>query len=173
MALSLYDVTVPQLLQVVRAVRGVLHKGAEYARGKGLDPDQLADARLVEDMFPLHRQVRLVDHHSAGALRDVEGGSFNMPNRERLNYAAMQELLGDTEAALTALTREAVEALEGREVALDTGAGSRMVFTAEAFLTSYSLPNFYFHAVTAYDILRAQGVPIGKRDYLAGLRTKL
>jgi hypothetical protein len=173
MAVSLYDVTVPQFLQVLRALRGVLHKGLEYARGKGLDADELADARLVEDMFPLYLQVRLIAHHSAGALNDVQGGGFSMPSRDRAGYAQMQELLGEAEAALGRLTREAVEALEGREVVLDMGAGSRTVFTAEAFLTSFSLPNFYFHAVTAYDILRAQGVPIGKRDYLAGLRTKL
>ena len=173
MAVSLYDMTVPQFLQVVRALRGVLHKGLEYAKAKGRDPDELVEARLVDDMFPLYLQARLIAHHSSGALRAVQDGAFSLPGRERVGYADMQELLAEAEASLVGLTREAVEALEGREVVLDMGAGSRTVFTAEAFLTSFSLPNFYFHAVTAYDILRAQGAPIGKRDFLAGLRTKL
>ena len=173
MAISLYDVTVPQFLQVVRALRGVLHKGLECARAKGLDPDELVDARLIDDMFPLYLQAQLIAHHSAGALRDAQGGSFTMPSRDRVGYSGMQDLLAEAESALAGLTREAVDALEGREVVLDRGAGSRTTFTAEAFLTSFSLPNFYFHAVTAYDILRAKGVPIGKRDYLTGLRTKL
>lgn len=173
MAITLYDATVQPFLQVLSAVRGVLLKGVDYAQAKGLDPDQLAEARLVDDMFPLYQQVHLVAHHSSGALRDVTGGAFTMPCRDRVGYGAMQQVLADAEAELRGWTREAVNALEGREVVLDVGGGARTTYAAEAFLTSMSTPNFYFHAVTAYDILRVQGVPIGKRDYLAGMRTKL
>jgi hypothetical protein len=173
MAIALYDVTVPQFLQVVRALRGVLDKSLDHAKAQGRDPDELVEARLAEDMFPLYLQARLIAHHSAGALRNVSEGAFSLPSRERASYAGLQQILAETETELSGLAREAVDALEGREVVLDMGAGSRTVFTAEAFLTSFSLPNFYFHAVTAYDILRAQGAPIGKRDYLTGLRTKL
>lgn len=173
MAISLYDATAPQFLQVLGAVRGLLLKGLDYARAKGLDPEELVEARLVEDMFPLYQQVHLVAHHSAGALRDVKNGAFVMPPRDRLDYAGMQQELADAEAALRGWTREDVDALEGREVILDVGAGTRTAYVAEAFLTSFSFPNFYFHAVTAYDILRVKGVPLGKRDYLTGQRTRI
>jgi hypothetical protein len=170
MAITLYDATVPQFLQVVGAMRGVLEKGAEHARAKGLDPDQLVEARLIEDMFPLYLQVQLVAHHSAGALRDASNGAFSAPCRDKLDYAGLQALLTETETALSGWTRESVNALEGREVAFQGGGFSR-TFAADAFLSSLSLPNFYFHAVTAYDILRANGAPIGKRDYLGQMRT--
>ena len=95
-----------------------------------------------------------------------------MPRHDPIDYAGLIRLLADTETGLAEWDREAVDALEGREVIFDTGS-YRASFTAEAFLFSFSLPNFYFHTVTAYDILRAEGVPIGKRDYLGEMRTKL
>ena len=95
-----------------------------------------------------------------------------MPRHDPIDYPGLIRLLADTETGLAEWDREAVDALEGREVIFDTGSYGAS-FTAEAFLFSFSLPNFYFHAVTAYDILRAEGVPIGKRDYLGEMRTKL
>jgi hypothetical protein len=172
MAITLYDATVPQFLQVLGGLRGCLDKGLEFARAKGIDPEALVEARLAEDMFPLFLQVQLVAHHSAGALRDVKSGGFTFPPRDRLDYPGMQKLLADSEAAVRGWSREAVDALEGREVTFDAGEVRRS-FTAEGFLSSFSMPNFYFHAVTAYDILRAQGAPVGKRDYLGEMRMKL
>jgi len=171
MAFTLYDATVPQFLQLLAGVRAVLDKGLQHAQAVGLDPEELADARLIEDMFPLHQQVQLVAHHSAGALRDVAAGSFTFPSRERLGYTAMQKLVADSEAAVQGWSREAVDALADREVVFEAG-GARREFRGAGFLTSFSTPNVYFHAVTAYDILRMRGVPLGKRDYEGQLRTQ-
>jgi hypothetical protein len=172
MAITLYDATVPHFLQGLGAMRGCLEKGLEHARAQGADPDALVDARLIEDMFPLYLQIRLVAHHSAGALRNVGDGAFALPTRDRLDYAGLQQLAAEAEAAVRGWSREAVNGLEGREVVLKIG-DTGTTFAAEAFLTSFSLPNFYFHAATAYDILRAQGVPVGKRDWLGQMRTSL
>lgn len=172
MAISLYDATVPNFLQVLGGMRGVLDKGLAHAKATGVDPESLIEARLAEDMFPFGVQVRLVAHHSAGALRDAAQGAFTFPAKDLTDYAGLQALLADAEAALRALTPEAVGALQGKEVLFEVPS-ARRVFTAEAFLFSFSTPNFYFHAVTAYDILRAKGVPVGKMDYLAGIRTSL
>ncbi|TAK98379.1 MAG: DUF1993 domain-containing protein [Rhodospirillaceae bacterium] len=171
MAISLYDATVPNFLQLLSGLRGVLDKGLAHAKASGLDPNTLAEAKLIDDMFPLYLQIRRVADHSSGALMDVSKGAFTMPKHDPLDYAGLQSILADAETAVRGWTRETVNALEGREVILNFG--NPVSFTAEAFLFSFSLPNFYFHAVTAYDILRAKGVPVGKRDYLGRTRTKL
>jgi hypothetical protein len=173
MAITLYDATAPSFLQVLTSLRGVLEKGLAHARETGVDPDSLVEARLVDDMFPLSFQVQRVCDHSAGALRDVSQGRFTFPQKGAYDYAGLQALLADAETQLRGWTREAVDALEGREVVFDTGHAPARTFAAEAFLFSFSIPNFHFHAVTAYDILRMKGVPVGKRDYLGELRTSL
>jgi hypothetical protein len=90
---------------------------------------------------------------------------------EPLDYPGLQKLMADTSDALQRLTREEVDALAGAHV--DFQMRDRKVpFTAENFLLSFSLPNFYFHATTAYDILRSKAVPLGKRDFLGRLRIK-
>jgi hypothetical protein len=173
MAITLYDATVPVLLQGVAAVRLCLDKAAEHAETAGYDPESLAEARLIEDMFPLCLQIRLVAHHSAGALRDVEAGAFTLPTRDPLTFAEMRQLAADTEAALRGWRPEAVNGLADRTVALKIGGALETTFSGEAYFLAFALPNFNFHAVTAYDILRARGVPVGKRDWLGQLRTSL
>lgn len=172
MTISLYDATVPHFLQLLGSLRGVLAKGLDHARATGLDPETLTEARLIEDMFPLRTQVQRVADHSRGALNDVRNGAFTLPRQDACDYAGLERLLRDAEAAVRGWTPEAVNALQGREVILDAGS-RRTAFTAESYLLCFSLPNFYFHGVTAYDILRSKGVPIGKRDYLSQMQTKL
>lgn len=172
MAIDLYEATTPQFLQVLGGLRGALVKAREHAVGQGRNPDDLLQARLIEDMFPLNFQLLRVADHSAGALRDVSQGRFTMPPMTELTFAGAEALLAETEAQLRGWSREAVNALEGRDLVFDAG-GARMDFKGAAFLFTFSLPNFFFHAVTAYDILRAEGAPIGKRDYLGQLRMAL
>jgi len=97
---------------------------------------------------------------------------FGPPSESRpLTYAQLQELVGETIAALKALTPADVNALEGSEVTFQMR-DFKIPFTAENFLMSFSMPNFYFHAATAYDILRSKGVPLGKRDFMGAMRVK-
>ncbi|CAN7217590.1 DUF1993 domain-containing protein [Phenylobacterium sp. LjRoot219] len=172
MAITLYEATVPNFLQVLGGIRGVLDKGLAHAQATGVEPDSLLEWRLAEDMFPLFRQVLLTAKHSAGALANVRDGAFSFPQFDAVGYAGLQKAIADAEAELCGWTPEAVNALEGKEVLFEVPS-ARRVFSAEAFLFSFSTPNFYFHGVTAYDILRAKGVPVGKMDYLAGIRTAL
>ena len=173
MAITLYDATVPNFLQVLASVRTVLDKGLAHAKATGVDPDSLVEARLIEDMFPLSFQVQRVADHSAGALRDVSQGAFSFPSKDAYDYAGLQKLVADAETAVRGWTREAVDALETREVVFDTGHSPARTFAGAAFLFSFSQPNLYFHAATAYGILRMKGVPVGKRDWLGDLRTSL
>ena len=173
MAISLYDVSVVSFLQVLGAVEGFLEKGAAHLRETGVDPDSILDVRLHDDMLPFRFQLVSVVHHSQGAMAGAKSGQFAPPGAvgSDLNYTGFQAMIADARAALQALTRDEVEALERGEVVFSLGPRS-LPFTVPDFLLSFSTPNLHFHATTAYDILRQAGVPLGKRDYMGQLRIK-
>jgi hypothetical protein len=172
MSISLYDLSVPTYLQTVAAVAGCLDKGLAFCTSNRTDAGEMVESRLAADMLPLRFQIVSVAHHSLGAIEGVKNGVFAPPGKTQpLDYGGLQKLLADTSEALQRLSREEVDALAGRDV--DFQMRDRKVpFTVESFLLSFSLPNFYFHATTAYDILRSKGVPLGKRDFLGRLRIK-
>ncbi len=171
--ISLYTATVTAFRQIVAAAQGVVAKGQAFAAEKGLDPATLIEARLTPDMLPFAYQVYSLATHSVGALKGVRAGSFS-PHRGPFpdSFAAAGALLAATADELAALDPAEIDGFAGKDVAFTIGETYRLDFTAEDFLLSFSLPNFYFHAATAYDILRAQGVPLGKRDYLGRPRVR-
>ena len=172
MAIQLYDVSVTSFLQVVGAVAGFLDKGAAYCTEKGIDLGEIVETRLYPDMLPFRFQVMAVVHHSQGALEGVKKGVFGPPTGVAdQDYAALQKMVADARTYLNGLERNAVNALEGKDVVFKLGERS-MPFTAEGFLMSFSMPNLHFHATTAYDILRMKGAPLGKRDYMGQMRMK-
>ncbi len=172
MTLSLYEASVPSYLQTLTAVSGVLDKGLAHCRENGIDPEGMVETRLFPDMLPFRFQIQSVVHHSLGAIEAIDSGVFRPPGElPQHDYAALQALVGQTREALQKYQPEAINAREGAEIVFEFRK-NKLLFTAEGFLLSFSLPNFYFHATTAYDILRSKGVPLGKRDYLGALRLK-
>ena len=172
MAISLYDVSVASFLQTLGAVSGFLERGLAHCRDNNIDPEEIVETRLYGDMLPFRFQVIAVAHHSAGAIEGVRQGVFGPPTESRpLNYAELQGLVAGAREQLAKLTAAEVDALEGREVLFQMR-DLKLPFTAENFLMSFSLPNFYFHATTAYDILRSKGAPLGKRDFMGPMRMK-
>lgn len=172
MTLSLYDAVIPPFRQMVGSLQGVLEKGAQHYEGKGRSPDDLLRERIHEDMLPLTFQIDSVIHHSIGAIEGVKAGVFHAASSiEEADYAGFQALLAQAAQQLEALAPADMEALAGKDVIFKFK-DLEMPFTAEGFLMSFSKPNLYFHATTAYDILRMAGVPLGKRDYLGQLQLK-
>jgi hypothetical protein len=172
MAFSLYDATVANYLQTLGAVSGFLDRGLKHFRDNNLDPETIVEARLAPDMLPLRFQIISVAQHSRGAIEGVQSGEFRPPaSKTPYDYAGLQALVAQTREALEGWTPEAVNALGDRDVVFHVG-DRQLPFTAEDFLMSFSLPNFYFHATTAYDILRTNGVPLGKRDFIGRLKLK-
>ena len=172
MALSLYDASVANYLQTLGAVSGFLDRGLTYFRERNVDPETIVEARLAPDMLPLRFQIISVVQHSRGAIESVQQGVFNPPSSKTpYDYAGLQALVAQAREGLSAWTPEAVNALGGKDVVFQLGE-RQLPFTAEGFLMSFSLPNFYFHATTAYDILRTNGVPLGKRDFMGRLKLK-
>jgi hypothetical protein len=172
MAFSLYSATVPGYRQILEAVGGLLVKAEAFCKEQGIAPAELIQARLAPDMFPFAYQIKSAAVHSAGAIEGVRKGVFSpdmSPPPE--SFAMLSARIADALAALAAVSPAEVDALVGRDMRFEFGE-RRMEFTAENFLLSFSQPNFYFHAATAYDILRWKGVAIGKRDFMGKPRLK-
>jgi uncharacterized protein len=173
MAFSLYDATAANYLQILGAVGGFLDKSLAHFKEKGVDPAEVVETRLAPDMWPLRAQVVSVAHHSRGALAAARDGVFVPPSiKPNLDYAALLALVTEARNEISALTPEAVDALVGRNVTFKVGERT-LSFTAEGFLMSFSLPNFFFHASTTYAILRHKGAPLGKRDFIGRLKLKM
>jgi len=172
MAASFYDLSAASFLQTVSAMAGFLDRAAAY--GAERDPghlDYLVSERLFFDMAPLHFHVEAACHHARWGMEAVRTGVFDPPGlRGRVPFADLQAMARETEAALAALTPAEVDGWAGRDLDLQIGP-RRLAFTSESYILSFALPNFHFHATTAYAILRTNGVPIGKRDYEGRLRT--
>ena len=169
MSTSLYDAIVGTYKQILPAIEGVLEKGRRHCEEQGIDLDDVIGMQLIDDMQPFRFQVISVAHHSLGALKGVEAGVFSPPPSLDLDYAGLQGLVADAREGVAAYTREQVGGFEGN--AMEFRMGSLvMPFKAEDFLLTFSLPNFYFHATTTYDMLRMKGTQIGKRDFMGRLR---
>jgi hypothetical protein len=172
MAFSLYDATVANFLQTLGSVGGFLEKSRAHFHDKGVDLADVVQARLAPDMLPLRFQVISVIHHSRGALRAVTEGVFTPPRPNDEDYTTLQSQVAAAKVELSAWKPEDVDALAGRDV-MFRFREMTLPFTAEGFLMSFSLPNFYFHATTAYDILRHKGAPLGKTDFMGRLKLKM
>ena len=167
MALSLYQATVAQYLQILPATIANLDSAEAWATEKGIGAEGMLGKRIAPDMWALATQFRQVAHHSAGALKGVEAGHFSPDIDVGLyDFTTLRTLLTDTLDYVQSLDIDAVERLGEKAVAFGFGGQVRMRFTGEDFLLSFSQPNFYFHAAAVYAILRGAGVNVGKRDFL-------
>lgn len=172
MAISLYDLCVPSYLQTIGAVEGFLARAESHFKDNNVDSGKVVEHRLFPDMLPFRFQIVSVAHHSIGAIRGVKAGQFAPPAPVgELDFAALQALVKEAREALQKVPADEINACAGKDVVFQLR-DTKIPFTAEGFIQSFSLPNFYFHATTAYDILRTQGVPLGKRDFLGRMRLK-
>ena len=172
MAISLYDLSVGTYLQTLGAVEGILAKGATHFQEQKADTAAILDTRLHADMLPLKFQIHSTIHHSLGAVRGVQAGTFKPPVPvPATDYAGFQKAVSEANEALKKIKPEEINGLVGKDVVFEIG-DRKLPFTAEGFLQSFSLPNFFFHATTTYDILRVNGVALGKRDFLGRMKLK-
>ncbi len=172
MSFSLYAATIPSYRQILGAVSGLVRTAESFCTEKGLSPPEIIEARLAADMLPFAYQVKSTAVHSLGAIEGVRKGVFSPDmTPPPATFAALQDRIANTVAALEAINPAEVDGFIGLPMRFAFGE-RRLDFTAEEFLLSFSQPNFYFHAATAYDILRWKGLPIGKRDFMGKLRLK-
>jgi hypothetical protein len=172
MSFSLYAAVVPSCQQILHALGGLIGKAELFCTSKAIASDEIIQARLAQDMHPFAYQVKSVAVHSIGAIEGVRAGSFSpdtaVPPQD---FAALKQRVSQALAALEKISAAEVDGFVGRDMCFVFG-DRRIDYTAENFLLSFSQPNFYFHAATAYDILRWKGVAIGKRDFMGRTRSK-
>jgi hypothetical protein len=171
MAVTLYDSTVATFIQTLAAEEGFLSRGFDHCRENEIDPKDIVETRLHPDMLPFQFQVISTIAHSVGAIEGVRRGVYAPPHGQPLDYIALQAAVAEARETLTKVSREEVDGFEGRDMKFEVG-GRTVPFTAENFLLSFSIPNFFFHTSMAYGILRSKGVPLGKRDFMGRLRIK-
>lgn len=169
MTISLYDATIPSMIQILGSGQAWIEK----AKDSDIAEEELMAARLIEDMFPFAQQVKWMVSHSIGAVEAVRKGVFTPDLSDPPEtLEALRLKLGEAENHLKALSQGEIDSFEGRDMRFEFK-DTKLPFTAEDYLLSFAQPNFYFHATTAYAILRMKGVPVGKRDFMGQVRLKL
>ena len=172
MAFSLYEATIPSYRQILGAIGGLVGKAEAYCAEQKVAAEEIIQARLASNMLPFAYQVKSTATHSLGAIEGLRKGVFSPDiTPPPQTFAALKTTISETLAALEAIDAAEIDAFLGRDMRFAFGE-RQMNYTAENFLLSFSQPNFYFHASTAYDILRWKGLPLGKRDFVGRVRIK-
>jgi len=163
---ALYASSIPLFKQMLGGLKSVLAKAEAHVAAKNIDPNALLQARLFPDMFPLLKQVQVATDFAKGVahrLADVE-----VPKMEdgEQSFADLQARIDKVLSLIDGLDAARFEGAATREIVTQAGTPKEKRFTGQSYLINYGLPHFFFHITTAYDILRHNGVEVGKRDYI-------
>lgn len=164
MTISMYQVSIPRFVHMLHNLSAILDKAQAYADAKKLDPSVLPSARLFADMLPLTAQVRIACDAANGAAARLSGVAAPTFEDDK-SIADLKARVEKSIAYLRTITAAQIDGTEKKETVVKV-AGKDVTYAGMQFLLARALPNFYFHVTTAYDILRHNGVEIGKSDYL-------
>lgn len=167
MSLSMYECSIPVFLRYLNNLSAILEKGAKYASEREIDETILVNARLYPNMFPLSKQVQIACDVAKGAAARLSGVESPKHEDNETTFAELQARITKTKSFLESVDEANINGTEDKEITLQAGP-NEFKFTGRIFLTTFSLPNVFFHVSTAYNILRHNGVEIGKMDYLGG-----
>jgi uncharacterized protein len=164
--MSFYDAVVPAYLQMLGSLTGILGKAEAHCNAKNIQPEVLLGSRLFPDMLPLSKQIQLASDFAAkGCARLTHSEVPSTPDTEK-TFEELKQRLGKTADYVKAFKPTQFDGADTNDVTFPTGPDKTMTVKGQQFISHFSLPNFYFHAATAHDILRHNGVEIGKRDFL-------
>ncbi|MBI1890535.1 MAG: DUF1993 domain-containing protein [Burkholderiales bacterium] len=166
MTISLYAASVPVFKQMLASMSAVLSKAEQHATEKNIDPNALLQARLFPDMFALVRQVQIAADFAKSVSARLAGAEVPSYEDTEQTFAELQARINKTLTFIDTLTPAQIDGHEDREIVLRPGTPKERKFNGQAYLLHYGLPQFFFHATTAYAILRHNGVEIGKRDFM-------
>jgi uncharacterized protein len=165
MPLSMYQASVPAFLQTLNALSAILAKAETFADERRIDPAVLLGWRLAPDMFALARQLQIATDLANGCCARLAGAEVPKWPDDETTFAELRARIARTLDFVQSFPPDTIDGSEERPITLMAGT-RELRFTGQQYLTGFVLPNFYFHATTAYAILRHCGLPIGKRDYL-------
>jgi hypothetical protein len=165
MSLSVYEASVPVVIQQLKALSGVLAKAEAHAKAKGTDEANYLAMRQFPDMLPLTAQVRIACDIPRRGLQRMAGLEPTPVEDKEASFADMRERIAATIAVLEAITPESLEGSLDRTITLPTPRGE-MSMPGKQFLFSFIIANLHFHCTMTYALLRGAGVELGKSDYL-------
>ncbi len=166
MSISLYSVTVPVLKQMLMALIDVLKKGEEHAQQRKFDPLNLLQSRLFPDMLPLSRQVQIACDFAQSVPMRIAGLEVAAYEDTEQSFAELQQRILKTLGLINALRAEQLDCSEVKEIVLRPGTPKEKKLSVEDYALKYGMPQFFFHVTTAYNLLRHNGVEIGKKDFM-------
>lgn len=167
MAFSIHDASIPVFVRALQNLAHVLEKGRADAEARGIEPSVLIGDRLAPDMLPLSRQIQIASDmvkNGAARLAGIDPPSYE---DNEASFDELQARISKTVAFLQGIDAAKLDGSETRQITLKFP-GREMEFSGAAYLTSFVLPNLYFHATMAYAILRHNGVKLGKMDFMGG-----
>jgi hypothetical protein len=161
----MYQASIPAFVKMLNNLTSILDKAERYASERKIAPEVLLNWRLAPDMFPLTRQIQIMTDMCKGCAARLAGAEVPSYADEEKSFAELKERIAKTLKFVQGFSAKDIDGSESRDVSLTVG-GQPIKFKGEAYLVHFVLPNVYFHAATAYDIIRSVGVDIGKRDFL-------
>jgi len=158
---SLYEISIPLFIRALKNLSAILKKAEEHASSKNLNVDDYVNARLIDDMNPFSFQIQTACNTPKNLLKRVAGVELPAVEDNETTFKQLQERLEKAVEMLEGVDAKALDGKEDEEVEF-----LKWKFTGESYLLTFAIPNFYFHVSTAYGILRKEGVPIGKLDFI-------
>lgn len=165
MSSALYQASVPVHIRQLNALAAILDKAIGYCAERKIEPAALLQARLYPDMFPLLRQVQLACNHAERGATRLSGLEPPTHADKEASFEELKTRIAETVAFVKAIDPKKMDGMEDREITFPIGQ-RQMTLTGADYLSHFSLPNFYFHVAAAYNILRHNGLPIGKDDFM-------
>ena len=165
MTISLYQASIPAFQKMLGNLKDILKKGEEYSVARKIEPAVLLTSRLSLDMFTLTRQVQIASDSAKGACARMSGQEAPKFEDTETTFAELYARIDKTLAYIATFKPADIDGQEGRDISLTAG-GTERHFKAQDFLIHWAKPNFYFHVMATYAILRNNGVDVGKWDYL-------
>lgn len=166
MAISMYNASVPVFKQMLNSLSTILTKTEMHVVEKKIDPDVILQARLFPDMFHFTRQVQIATDFAKGVSARLAGMAVPVYEDDESSFNELQERIAKTVLFITDIAPAAIEGSEERDIVTQAGTPKEKQFKGQPYLLHYALPHFFFHVTTAYDILRSNGIAVGKRDYM-------
>lgn len=167
MTFGIYEASIPMFKQMLQNLDGLISKAEAHAASNGLAVQELMDARLYPDMFDFKRQVQIATDYAKGAASRLSGSDLPSYPDTEITPAELHARIAKTLAFLDSFKAEQFAGAENRGIEL-VFPWATYNFTGSRYLSTWAIPNFFFHVTTAYDILRSKGVAIGKADFLGG-----
>lgn len=167
--MSMYHSSVPVFVQMLTNLSAILDKAAAHAAARKFDAANFLEMRLIADMLPFARQVQIACDHAKRATARLAGVEPPKHPDEEKSIDDLKARIASVLAYLKTFNPAQIDGSEMKEINLPGGGGTTRAFKGRQMLLHYTLPNFFFHVTTAYDILRASGVEVGKADFTANM----